>query len=215
MSEKNGNENKGDLTEGVLHHDTLEKNPFELFDDWYSHAQASEINDPDAMALASVNAHGIPSVRIVLLKAWSADGFVFFTNYNGRKAHELLETKKAAACIHWKTLRRQVRIVGDVEKISASKSDEYFSSRARGSQIGAWASEQSQPLKTRDELSKKVAEFEEKFADKPVPRPPHWGGFIIKPVEIEFWADGAFRLHDRFKLQPDENNHWQATRLNP
>ena len=200
---------------GVLHNDTLNKDPFELFDQWFSQAQASELNDPDAMALASVNSNGVPSVRIVLLKQWSENGFVFFTNYNGRKSQELIATKKAAACLHWKSLRRQVRIVGEVEKVSESISDAYFATRARGSQIGAWASDQSQPLVNRSELSRKVSEYEMKFADKTVLRPNHWGGFIIKPIEIEFWADGAFRLHDRFQLKQDNKNKWNATRLNP
>ena len=203
------------LQEGVLHHDTFNENPFELFDDWFKEAQLSELNDPDAMALASVDKSGLPSVRIVLLKQWSEHGFVFFTNYEGRKGQELISTKKAAACLHWKSLRRQVRIVGEVDKISASASDAYFATRPRGSQIGAWASNQSRPISTRSEISYKVAEYEKKFVDQIVPRPRHWGGFIIKPVEIEFWADGAFRLHDRFQLKKDANNKWNAIRLNP
>ncbi len=201
--------------ESVLHKDTLNKDPFELFDQWFKQAQASELNDPDAMALASVNSDGIPSVRIVLLKQWSKDGFIFFTNYNGRKSRELIATKKAAACLHWKSLRRQIRIVGEVDKISESNSDAYFATRARGSQIGAWASNQSQPLATRSELIKKVSDYEIEFADKDVPRPSYWGGFIIKPIEIEFWADGAFRLHDRFQLSQDTNKKWNAIRLYP
>ncbi len=201
--------------ESVLHKDTLNKDPFELFDQWFKQAQASELNDPDAMALASVNSDGIPSVRIVLLKQWSKDGFVFFTNYSGRKSQELIATKKAAACLHWKSLRRQIRIVGEVDKISESNSDAYFATRARGSQIGAWASNQSQPLATRSELIKKVSDYEIEFADKAVPRPSYWGGFIIKPIEIEFWADGAFRLHDRFQLRQDTNKKWNAIRLYP
>ena len=203
------------LQEGVLHDDIFDENPFELFDDWFKQAQMSELNDPDAMALASVDESGLPSVRIVLLKQWSENGFVFFTNYEGRKGRELISTKKAAACLHWKSLRRQVRIVGKVDKISDSASDAYFATRPRGSQVGAWASDQSRPISTRYEISRKVAEYEKKFADQIVPRPGHWGGFIIKPIEIEFWADGAFRLHDRFQLKQDANNKWNATRLNP
>ncbi len=203
------------LQKGVLHDDTFNENPFELFDDWFKQAQLSELNDPDAMALASVDKSGLPSVRIVLLKQWSENGFVFFTNYEGRKGQELISTKKAAACLHWKSLRRQVRIVGEVDKISESASDAYFATRPRGSQVGAWASNQSRPISTRDEISHKVAEYEKKFAGQIVPRPRHWGGFIIKPIEIEFWADGAFRLHDRFQLKKDANNKWNAIRLNP
>ena len=203
------------IQEGVLHSDTLDKNPFVLFDEWYKEAVASEPNDPDAMAIASVDKDGMPSVRIVLLKQWSQDGFIFFTNYTGRKGQELINTKKAAACLHWKSLRRQVRIVGNVDKISPSMSNAYFATRARGSQIGAWASNQSQPLNTRAELRLKVAEYEKKFAGQTVVRPGHWGGFIIKPVEIEFWADGAYRLHDRFQLKKDAEGTWKSTRLNP
>ncbi len=203
------------IQEGVLHSDTLDENPFALFDEWYKEAEASEPNDPDAMAVASVDKDGMPSVRIVLLKQWSQDGFIFFTNYTGRKGQELITTKKAAACLHWKTLRRQVRIVGNVDKISPSMSNAYFATRARGSQIGAWASNQSQPLNTRAELRLKVAQYEKKFAGQTVVRPGHWGGFIIKPVEIEFWADGAYRLHDRFQLKKDAEGTWKSTRLNP
>ena len=203
------------IQEGVLHSDTLDENPFVLFDEWYKEAEASEPNDPDAMAVASVDKDGMPSVRIVLLKQWSQDGFIFFTNYTGRKGQELITTKKAAACLHWKSLRRQVRIVGNVDKISPSVSNAYFATRARGSQIGAWASNQSQPLNTRAELILKVAEYEKKFAGQTVVRPGHWGGFIIKPVEIEFWADGAYRLHDRFQLKKDAEGTWKSTRLNP
>ena len=203
------------IQEGVLHSDTFDKNPFVLFDEWYKEAEASEPNDPDAMAIASVDKDGMPSVRIVLLKQWSQDGFIFFTNYTGRKSQELITTKKAAACLHWKSLRRQVRIVGNVDKISPSMSSAYFATRARGSQIGAWASNQSQPLNTRAELRLKVAEYEKKFAGQTVVRPGHWGGFIIKPVEIEFWADGAYRLHDRFQLKQDAEGTWESTRLNP
>ena len=203
------------IQEGVLHSDTLDKNPFVLFDEWYKEAEASELNDPDAMAIASVDKDGMPSVRIVLLKQWSQDGFIFYTNYTGRKGRELINTKKAAACLHWKSLRRQVRIVGNVDKISPSVSNAYFATRARGSQIGAWASNQSQPLNTRAELRLKVADYEKKFAGQTVDRPGHWGGFIIKPVEIEFWADGAYRLHDRFQLKKDAEGTWKSTRLNP
>ena len=151
---------------GVLHNDSLNKNPFKLFDDWFKEAQISELNDPDAMALASVDKYGLPSVRIVLLKQWSENGFVFFTNYEGRKGQELLATKKAAACLHWKSLRRQVRIVGEVNKISESASDAYFATRPRGSQVGAWASYQSRPIATRSELTQRVTEYEKKFETK-------------------------------------------------
>lgn len=198
-----------------LHADKLDINPFLLFENWFSEAKAAEINDADAMALASVDAGGMPSVRMVLLKGVSADGFVFHTNYHSRKATELLATGKAAFVIHWKSLRRQVRVVGNVEKISPEQSDAYFATRPRNSRIGAWASPQSQPLVRRSDLSAAVAETEARFEGQDVPRPLHWGGFLIRPTEIEFWADGAYRLHDRFCYTRSGDNGWAAMRLNP
>ena len=199
---------------GPLHADGLNTDPFALFGAWFDEAKQTEINDPDAMAIASVADDGMPSVRMVLLKQWSKDGFVFFTNYDGRKANELLSTKKAAFVMHWKSLRRQVRVTGMVEPVAPEVSDDYFTSRPRGSQIGAWASIQSRPLERRQILADRVAEIEAKYPNE-VPRPPHWGGFIIRPEEIEFWADGAFRLHDRFRYIKDDAGQWSATRLYP
>ena len=190
-------------------------NPFTFFQNWFDEAVAAEINDPDAIALASVSEAGMPSVRMVLLRQWSEDGFLFFTNYESRKSGELLATGKAAFCMHWKSLRKQIRVTGQVSKATEAQSDAYFKSRGRGSQIGAWASNQSQPLKTRAELSRTVDEYEKKFEGETVARPEHWGGFIIKPVEIEFWADGAYRLHDRFQLKQDAEGSWKSVRLNP
>ena len=189
-------------------------NPFTLFDSWYKEAVEAEINDPDAIALASVDAGGMPSVRMVLLRQWSDEGFFFFTNYESRKAGELLATGKAAFCLHWKSLRRQIRVTGQVSKASAERSDAYFASRGRGSRIGAWASEQSRPLESREALESAVAAVEDRFPDD-VPRPPHWGGFKIVPQEIEFWADGEHRLHDRFRFTPDGTGGWDIQRLNP
>ena len=189
-------------------------NPFTLFDSWYKEAVEAEINDPDAIALASVNADGMPSVRMVLLRQWSDEGFFFFTNYESRKAGELVATGKAAFCLHWKSLRRQIRVTGEVSKASAERSDAYFASRGRGSRIGAWASEQSRPLESREALATAVAEVEQRFPDD-VPRPPHWGGFMIVPQEIEFWADGEHRLHDRFRFTRDGRGGWDIQRLNP
>ena len=188
--------------------------PFTLFQTWYDEAQASEINDPDAMALASVDASGMPSVRMVLLKEWGDDGFVFYTNYESRKSGELLATGKAAFCIHWKSLRRQVRVTGPVSQVDGARSDAYFATRGRGSRIGAWASAQSRPLDSRDSLAAAVADIESLFPDD-VPRPPHWGGFLIRPAEIEFWADGEFRLHDRFRFTQDSDGAWVSQRLYP
>ncbi|WP_438996829.1 pyridoxamine 5'-phosphate oxidase [Candidatus Puniceispirillum sp.] len=188
--------------------------PFGLFQTWFDEAVKAEINDPDAVALASVDADGMPSVRMVLLKEWSPAGFVIYTNYESRKADELLATGKAAFCIHWKSLRRQVRVVGPVSKADPAQSDAYFASRGRGSQIGAWASAQSRPLASRDDLAAQVRAVEDRFPDM-VTRPPHWGGFSIDPQEIEFWADGEHRLHDRFKFTNDGKAGWDIQRLNP
>lgn len=188
--------------------------PFDLFQTWFDEAVKSEINDPDAVALASVDANGMPSVRVVLLKEWSPAGFVIYTNYESRKASELLATGKAAFSMHWKSLRRQVRVVGSVSKADPSQSDAYFASRGRGSQIGAWASAQSRPLASRDDLAAEVRAVEARFPDN-VTRPPHWGGFCIAPQEIEFWADGEHRLHDRFRFTDDGSGGWDIQRLNP
>lgn len=187
--------------------------PFELFQTWFGEAVTAEINDPDAIALASVNADGMPSVRMVLLRQWSEDGFLFFTNYQSRKSGELLATGKAAFCMHWKSLRKQVRVTGQVGKATAAQSDAYFNSRGRGSQIGAWASAQSQPLGSRAELMAQVEAHDKKFPDA-VTRPPHWGGFCLVPEEIEFWADGEHRLHDRFRFTRADSG-WDIQRLNP
>ena len=188
-------------------------NPFTLFQSWFDEAVAAEINDPDAIALASVNADGMPSVRMVLLRQWSERGFLFFTNYESRKAGELLATGKAAFCMHWKSLRKQIRVTGQVRKATVAQSDAYFESRGRGSQIGAWASDQSRPLASRAELMAKVDEFDNKFPNS-VQRPPHWGGFCLLPGEIEFWADGERRLHDRFCFTRGPEG-WNILRLNP
>ena len=187
--------------------------PFVLFQTWFDEAVTAEINDPDAIALASVNADGMPSVRMVLLRQWSEDGFLFFTNYQSRKAGELLATGKAAFCMHWKSLRKQVRVTGQVAKATAAQSDAYFNSRGRGSQIGAWASAQSQPLGSRAELMAQVEAHDKRFPDA-VTRPPHWGGFCLVPEEIEFWADGEHRLHDRFRFTRADSG-WDIQRLNP
>ena len=187
--------------------------PFVLFQTWFDEAVTAEINDPDAIALASVNADGMPSVRMVLLRQWSEDGFLFFTNYQSRKSGELLATGKAAFCMHWKSLRKQVRVTGQVGKATAAQSDAYFHSRGRGSQIGAWASAQSQPLGSRAELMAQVKAHDKKFPDA-VTRPPHWGGFCLVPEEIEFWADGEHRLHDRFRFTRADSG-WDIQRLNP
>lgn len=171
--------------------------PFALFDEWYARARETELNDSNAMALATADAAGHPSVRMVLLKGHGADGFVFYTNYEGRKGGELLANPKAALLFHWKSLRRQIRIEGAVEPVDDATADAYFASRSRDSQLGAWASDQSRPLAERAVFEARFADVEARFADIQVPRPPHWSGFRVVPQRIEFWEDRDHRLHHR------------------
>jgi len=190
--------------------------PLELFAGWYAEAEKSEPNDPSAMALATVGPDGTPSVRMVLLKGYDAAGFVFYSNYESRKGLHLLAHPKAALLFHWKSLRRQVRIEGPVTKTTPEEADAYFATRARGSQIGAWASDQSRPLESRFALEKSVAEFGAKHLIGTVPRPPHWSGFRLRPTLIEFWNDGAFRLHDRLEYsRASAGGPWSTRTLYP
>lgn len=190
-------------------------NPYQLFGQWLEEAKKSELNDPEAMSLATVGADGMPSVRMVLLKGLDERGFVFFTNSMSRKGQQLAATRKAALCFHWKSLRRQVRIEGAVETVSDAESDAYFNSRPKGSRIGAWASLQSQPLDSRATLEARVKKLEDQYKDgDSVPRPPHWFGYRVKPSRIEFWQDGASRLHDRFVFT-QISGVWTAERQYP
>ena len=190
--------------------------PLELFAGWYAEAEKSEPNDPSAMTLATVGPDGTPSVRMVLLKGYDAAGFVFYSNYESRKGLHLLAHPKAAMLFHWKSLRRQVRIEGPVTKTTPEEADAYFATRARGSQIGAWASDQSRPLESRFALEKSVAEFAAKHLIGTVPRPPHWSGFRLQPTLIEFWNDGAFRLHDRLEYsRASAGAPWSTRTLYP
>jgi pyridoxamine 5'-phosphate oxidase len=191
-----------------------ENQPFSLFETWLKDAEAAEINDPNALALATVDANGMPNVRMVLLKGFDLDGFVFYTNLESRKGQELLGQKKAAMVFHWKSLRRQVRIRGDIELVSDAEADAYYESRPRGSRIGAWASKQSRPLESRFALEKAVAEYTVKFGIGHIPRPAHWSGFRLKPVSIEFWHDRPFRLHDRIEFRRDGDG-WEKIRMYP
>jgi len=189
--------------------------PFLLFSEWFAEATEQEPNDPNAMALATVDASGLPDVRMVLLKGFGDDGFVFYTNLESSKGGQLAAHPRAALCFHWKALRRQVRIRGDVERVTPEEADAYFATRPRLAKIGAWASKQSEPLESRFALEKAVALTTARFAIGEVPRPPHWSGFKIVPVEIEFWRDGAFRLHERIRFSRAGRDGWTKTMLYP
>lgn len=189
--------------------------PFEIARQWLLEAEASEPNDANAIALSTVDAAGLPNVRMVLLKEIEADAFVFYTNYESAKARELDSAGKAAFVVHWKSLRRQIRVRGLISKEDGPRADAYYKSRSLKSRLGAWASRQSQPLGSRTELMAEVAKITATKGTNP-PRPPYWGGYRIDPVEIEFWADGAFRLHDRFVWRRASSvDEWRVVRLNP
>jgi pyridoxamine 5'-phosphate oxidase len=188
--------------------------PLKLFSSWLEDATKSESNDPNGVALATVDADGMPNVRMVLLKGFDEAGFVFYTNFESAKGKEILASMKAAMCFHWKTLRRQVRLRGPVEIVSDAEADAYFTTRPRGSRIGAWASKQSRPLESRFALEKSVAEYTARYAIGNIPRPPYWSGFRIVPQTIEFWHDRQFRLHDRLVFAR-RGEGWEKTRLYP
>ena len=190
--------------------------PFRQFEAWFAKASESEPADPNAMSLATVGPDGMPSVRMVLLKGHDERGFVFYTNYESRKGRQILAGRKAALCFHWKSLKRQVRVEGEVETVTDAEADEYFHSRPKASQIGAWASQQSRPLKGRFELETRVAQFTAKYAIGQVPRPPYWSGFRVLPLRIEFWEDRPFRLHDRLVYSKAEAGPgWTTEKLFP
>ena len=195
---------------------TNAEDPFALFEQWLQKAQDNEVNDPTALSLATVDSEGMPNVRMVLLKGFDADGFVFYTNFGSAKGRELLSAQKAAMGFHWKSIRRQVRIRGNVEVVSNEEADAYYASRPRGSRIGAWASKQSRPLESKFALEKEVAKYTAKFGISAIPRPAHWSGFRVVPTSIEFWKDGAFRLHDRVLFNRSApSGSWEKTRLYP
>ncbi|MDC0234437.1 pyridoxamine 5'-phosphate oxidase [Candidatus Pelagibacter sp.] len=190
--------------------------PIELFKIWMNEAKKSELNDPNALTLATSNKYNIPSARMVLLKDFNKNGFVFYTNLNSQKGNELKENPKAAMCFHWKSLLRQIRISGIVTQVRDDVADQYYNSRGYESRIGAWASKQSKELSSRDELINSIKEFKKKYNDETkVPRPSHWSGWNLSPSSIEFWLDGDSRIHERLKYTIDKNNNWIKTLLNP
>ena len=191
-------------------------NPLDLFIDWFNEAKKTEINDPNALALATVGKNGIPSVRMVLLKDFNEKGFVFYTNLKSRKSIEIKSNQKASMCFHWKSLLRQVRITGELSNVSDLDADNYYNSRSYGSRIGAWASNQSSILKSRDELLNSIQEFKKKYPnEKNIPRPKHWSGWNLNPSEIEFWLDGKDRIHERLCYNRKDNNEWEKNLLSP
>ena len=192
-----------------------EANPIVLFEKWFEVAKKSEINDPNALSLATASPEGIPSVRMVLLKGLSEKGFVFYTNFNSKKGKDLKKNPNASMCFHWKSLRRQIRVSGEVSVIGEKEADDYFNSRAYGSRIGAWASSQSQVMKDRKEFLNKIKEYEKKYPDQEkVPRPPHWSGWRLIPREIEFWLEIKNRVHERLNYKK-ESNSWVKEVLYP
>ena len=209
MNQKNYKSNKLGLNSCFLN----KKNPFELFKAWMVKAKKSEINDPNALALATVNRNKQPSVRMVLLKELTNKEFIFYTNLNSKKSNELKSNPKASMCFHWKSIRRQIRIEGSIKKVPSKVADKYFNSRPYGSRIGAWASPQSEAIPNRDFLEEAEKRFNAEFGDTP-PRPEHWGGYRLHPTEIEFWQGRPSRLHDRmhYKLEGQE---WRINRLAP
>ena len=191
-------------------------NPFEVFQEWFEEAKKNEINDPNAMALGTATKDGVPSVRMVLLKGYNKDGFIFYTNLNSQKGNEIKENPNATMCFHWKSLLRQIRINGRLKQVDDKIADNYYNTRAYESRIGAWASRQSSTLKSREELLNALEDFKKKYKDKNnVPRPAHWSGWNLKPTSIEFWLDGENRIHERLKYTLDKNNNWTKSLLSP
>jgi len=192
------------------------EDPFELFEKWFCEAKKKEINDPNALALGTANKQGIPSVRMVLLKGFDKEGFVFYTNLNSQKGNEIKENPNATMCFHWKSLLRQIRINGTLKKVDDKVADDYYNTRAYESRIGAWASKQSSVLTNRRDLLDSLDIFKKKYKDKNnVPRPDHWSGWNLKPSSIEFWLDGENRIHERLKYTLNENNIWVKSLLSP
>lgn len=198
-----------------LHESDLASDPMTQFSRWYEPVLERGGVEPTAMTLATVGEDGMPTTRIVLLKSHDRDGFVFYTNYHSRKGRELDANPRCSLLFWWGDFYRQIRVEGVAERVPSDESDRYFDSRPRGSQLGAWASPQSQPLPDRDALLEKLAQYEEKYRDRPVPRPSHWGGYLVRPSRLEFWQAGPDRLHDRFEYEKTRGDEWNVQRLAP
>jgi pyridoxamine 5'-phosphate oxidase len=199
----------------ALNQEEAAENAIEQFEKWWDDAVKSEIDEVNAMTLATASSDGLPAARIVLLKAFNAEGFQFFTNYESFKGKQLVENPRACLVFFWKELERQVRITGLVEKLSEKDSNDYFRVRPEGSRIGAWASPQSEVIESSEWLVQRVDQFEKKFSDSEIPKPPHWGGYLVRPVTIEFWQGRPNRLHDRLLYTLQENGNWMIERLAP
>jgi pyridoxamine 5'-phosphate oxidase len=192
------------------------ENPIDLFGEWFAEAKKTEINDPNAFALATANKNGIPSVRMVLLKDYSQNGFVFYTNLDSKKSSDVKSNPNASICFHWKSLLRQIRVTGQISKVSDKEADDYYNTRDYSSKIGAWASKQSSILKSRDELYKTIENYKKKYLDeKNVPRPNYWSGWNLNPYQVEFWLDGKNRIHQRLRYTKKENGNWNKSLLSP
>jgi len=192
------------------------ENPIELFKEWFNEAKKTEINDPNVFTLATADKNGIPSARMILLKDYSQNGFIFYTNLNSKKSSDLKENPNASLCFHWKSLLRQIRITGKVSKVSDKESDAYYKTRSYDSRVGAWASKQSSVLKNREELHKLIENFKKKYPNENnIPRPDYWSGWSLNPNSIEFWLDGENRIHQRLKYIKNNNTKWEKILLNP
>ncbi len=192
------------------------ENPIDLFKEWFSQAKKTEINDPNALALSTSDSKGVSSLRMVLLKDYNKNGFIFYTNLNSKKSKDIKINPNASMCFHWKSLLRQIRITGLVSKVTDDEADKYYNSRNYGSKIGAWASNQSSTLKNREELYKSIEDYKKKYPEEDkVPRPNYWSGWNLNPYEIEFWLQGENRIHERLKYKKKENDYWERFLLNP
>ena len=192
------------------------ENPIDLFKEWFNEAKKTEINDPNALALSTSDSKGASSLRMVLLKDFNKNGFIFYTNLNSKKSKDMKINPNASMCFHWKSLLRQIRITGLVSKVTDKEADKYYHSRNYGSKIGAWASNQSSILQNRDELFRSIDDYKKKYPEEDkVPRPKHWSGWNLKPYEIEFWLQRKNRIHERLKYKKKENDYWERFLLNP